>query len=170
MLAPPIHQDSKVSIADRFTNDRIEYYMRAAIREAQRAEGLGEVPVGAVVVRDDIIIGAAGNRRETRRDPTAHAEVLALQEAASRSGTWHLDDAYLFVTLEPCPMCAGALVNARIEGLIYGATDPKAGACDTLFDIPRDSRLNHNLPVLGGVLAEECGQLLSAFFQRLRKR
>jgi tRNA(adenine34) deaminase len=170
MLAPSIHQDSTVSITDTFTSERIEHYMRAAIREARHAESLGEVPVGAIVVRHGVIIGAAGNRRETRRDPTAHAEILALQEAARRTGTWHLDGAYLFVTLEPCPMCAGALVNARIIGLIYGAEDPKAGACDSLYDIPRDARLNHNLPVLGGVLAAECGELLTAFFQRLRKR
>ena len=159
-----------MSIIDIIPADRIEHYMRAAILEAEEAEALGEVPVGAVVVRNDIIIGAAGNRRETRRDPTAHAEVLALQEAARRTGTWYLDDSVLFVTLEPCPMCAGALVNARIRGVVYGAADPKAGACTTLYDLPGDGRLNHNFPVLGGILGAECGELLSAFFKRLRKR
>lgn len=144
--------------------------MRAALEEARAAERLGEVPVGAIVVRNDTIISAAGNRRETRQDPTAHAEILALQEAGKKTGTWYLDDSILFVTLEPCPMCAGALVNARVQGLVYGAEDPKAGACSSLYNIPGDRRLNHNLPIVAGVLGEECGELLSAFFRRLRSK
>ena len=159
-----------MSILDTISEERRNFFMRAALTEALLAQTLGEVPVGAVVVRSDAIIGAAGNRRETQRDPTAHAEILALRAAARRTGTWYLDDAVMFVTLEPCPMCAGALVNARIQGLVYGALDPKAGACASLYGIPEDSRLNHNLPVVGGLLADECGELLSTFFRALRKR
>lgn len=155
---------------DTISAERREFFMRAALEQAQLAQSLGEVPVGAVVVRNDAIIGAAGNRRETQRDPTAHAEILALREAAKRAGTWYLDDSIIFVTLEPCPMCAGALVNARIQGLVFGAMDPKAGACGSLYRIAEDNRLNHNLPVLGGLLADECGELLSSFFRALRKR
>jgi tRNA(adenine34) deaminase len=145
-------------------------YMQHALEQARLAARLGEVPVGAVVVHDRKIIAAAGNRRETRRDPTAHAEVIALQEAARRRGSWYLNDCLLVVTLEPCPMCAGALVNARVGGLAYGALDPKAGACQSLFAITEDSRLNHFVPTVGGVLEAECADLLKAFFRQLRDR
>jgi tRNA(adenine34) deaminase len=149
--------------------EQCEQFMRAAMDQARSAEALGEVPVGCVIVREGSIIAAAGNRRETRRDPTAHAEMIALQEAARRLGTWYLDDCVLFVTLEPCPMCAGAIVNARLAGLVYGAADPKAGACETFYSIPEDPRLNHTVTVVGGVLAAPCGALLTNFFRRLRK-
>ncbi len=148
----------------------LELYMLAAMEQARLAERLGEVPVGAVIVYDEQIIAAAGNRRETRRDPTAHAELIALQEAARRRGTWYLNDCLMVVTLEPCPMCAGALVNARVGGLAFGALDPKAGACQSLFDITGDARLNHFVPTIGGVLQEQCAELLKAFFRRLRDR
>lgn len=144
--------------------------MRLAIDEARDARRLGEVPVGAVVLYRGAVIGRGGNRRETRRDPTAHAEILALQMAAAHLGTWYLEECVLVVTLEPCPMCAGALVNARVGGLVYGAADPKAGACESLYTIPEDSRLNHRLWVSGGILANECGQILTDFFKRLRTR
>ena len=147
-----------------------ERYMRIALGEAQAALAEGEVPVGAVVVHDGCIIGKAHNQRETLRDPTAHAEILALTQAASALDAWRLTGARVYVTLEPCLMCAGALANARVEALIYGATDPKAGACGSLYDIPRDARLNHRVDVTSGVLADECGGLLKEFFEARRRR
>ena len=145
-------------------------YMEIALREAMKAAEAGEAPVGAVVVHEGLIIGRAHNQRETLRDPTAHAEILALTQAAAALDRWRLTGARLYVTLEPCVMCAGAMVLARIDALIYGATDPKAGACGSLYDIPRDGRLNHRLEVTAGVMADECGALLSAFFARRRAR
>jgi tRNA(adenine34) deaminase len=156
-----------------------EHWMRLAIAEAERASALEEVPVGAVVVREDSrglpaapasIVGRGYNRRETDRDPTAHAEILALREAAQAVGGWRLDDCTLYVTQEPCPMCAGAVVNARVRRLVYGCDNPKAGAVRTLYQIVEDARLNHRALVEPGVLAEECGVLLTRFFQRLRAR
>ncbi len=143
-------------------------WMRLALAEARRAAELGEVPVGAVVVRGDELLGAGHNRREIEGDPLAHAELLALRQAAARVEGWRLLGCTMYVTLEPCAMCAGALVNSRVERLVFGASDPKAGYCGSLGDIPRDPRLNHRLGVESGVLAEECGALLRAFFQRLR--
>lgn len=143
-------------------------WMRLALAEARRAAELGEVPVGAVVVRGDELLGAGHNRREIEGDPLAHAELLALRQAAARVEGWRLLGCTMYVTLEPCAMCAGALVNSRVERLVFGASDPKAGYCGSLGDIPRDPRLNHRLVVDPGVLAEECGDLLRAFFQRLR--
>ena len=143
-------------------------WMRLALAQARRAAELGEVPVGAVVVRGDELLGAGHNRREIERDPLAHAELLALRQAAARVEGWRLLGCTMYVTLEPCAMCAGALVNSRVERLVFGASDPKAGYCGSLGDIPRDPRLNHRLLVESGVLAEECGALLRAFFQRLR--
>ena len=143
-------------------------WMRLALVEAGRAARLGEVPVGALVVRGDEILGAGYNRREVDGDPLAHAELLALRQAAARVPGWRLLGCTMYVTLEPCAMCAGALVNSRIERLVFGASDPKAGYCGSLGDIPRDPRLNHRPAVESGVLAEECGALLRAFFQRLR--
>ena len=142
--------------------------MRLAIAEAQRAEDHGDVPVGALVVVDGAVIASRHNERERSQDPTAHAEILALRDAAARMGTWRLEAATLVVTLEPCPMCAGALVSARVERVVYGAADPKAGACGTLYNLCADPRLNHETVVTGGVLADECGSLLRAFFSGRR--
>jgi tRNA(adenine34) deaminase len=144
--------------------------MQAAIALAGAAAEAGETPVGCVVLdaRGEII-GRGGNRREMDADPTGHAEIVAMREAAAAAGSWRLNGATLVVTLEPCPMCAGALVNARVARVVYGAADPKAGAVRTLYNICDDPRLNHRLEVVGGVLAGECGKLLSEFFQARRK-
>lgn len=147
-----------------------EEWMRASIAEAEAAAALGEVPVGAVIVRADEIVGRGHNRREADQDPLAHAELLAIREAARAVGSWRLEGCTMYVTLEPCAMCAGALVNSRVERLVFGAWDPKAGYCGSLGDLTRDPRLNHRLEVAGGVLAEECGRLLSGFFRELRDR
>jgi len=147
---------------------RDEYYMRLALREAEQATQHGDVPIGAVVVLEGEVIGAAGNERELRRSPLAHAELLAIEQAAQRMGSWRLLDTTLFVTLEPCPMCAGAVVQARIPRLVYGATDDKAGAAGTLYNVCQDARLNHILDVTPGVLADESVALLRQFFQARR--
>ena len=144
--------------------------MELAIAEAERAGALGEVPIGAVIVRGDEVVGRGHNRREIDGDPLAHAELLAIREAAERVGGWRLVGCTMYVTLEPCAMCAGALVNSRIHRLVFGAHDPKAGYCGTLGDLVRDPRLNHRLEVTAGVAAEECGSLLTAFFRELRQR
>ncbi len=139
--------------------------MRLALDEARRAAEAGEVPVGALVLGPDgAVVARAGNERESLDDPTAHAEVLALRRAGAALGTWQLAGCTLVVTLEPCTMCAGALVLARVERLVFGAWDPKAGAVGSLWDVVRDRRLNHRPEVVGGVLAEECGALLEGFF------
>ena len=143
--------------------------MAEALAEARQAAAEGEVPIGSVVVFDGRIVGRGRNARERLHDPTAHAEVLALQDAARSLGRWRLTGATIYATLEPCPMCAGALVNARIDRLVYAVADPKAGAAGTLFDIPRDARLNHQVQVASGVLANECGELLKEFFRARRK-
>ncbi len=145
-----------------------ERLMRRALDEARRCLAWGDVPIGAVVARGDEVLAAAGNERERRQDPTAHAEVLALREAAGRVGRWRLDGCTIYVTLEPCAMCAGAIVLARIERLVYGAADPKAGFCGSLGDLVRDPRLNHRVDVTPGVLAEEAAELLRAFFRARR--
>ena len=145
-----------------------EQFMRAAIREALAARDQGDVPVGAVVVRRGKIIGRGCNQRELLRDPTAHAEVIALTAAAAEVDSWRLDDCMLYVTLEPCTMCAGAIVLARLKRLVFGAVDPKAGACVSLYNIPTDSRLNHRVEVRGGILADECSALLAEFFTAQR--
>ncbi len=145
--------------------------MTIALEEAARAAADGEVPVGAVVLGPDGgVLARRHNEREQHRDPLAHAELLAIADAASAVGAWRLTGTTMVVTLEPCPMCAGALVNARVDRLVYGASDPKAGACGTLFDLCDDPRLNHRLEVTAGVRAEECGALLSAFFAARRGR
>jgi tRNA(adenine34) deaminase len=149
--------------------DRLATYMRRALEAAEQAAVTGEVPVGAVVVVRDEVVAVAHNERETRNDPTAHAEVVALRRAAAALGGWRLCDAELFVTMEPCPMCAGALVNARLRRLVYGCDDPKAGAARTLFRLLDDPRLNHRVEVVPGVLAEEGAAVLRAFFSRLRR-
>ena len=138
--------------------------MRAALREAERAAAHDDVPIGAVVVRDGQILAAAGNERELRSDPTAHAEILALRSAAQALGGWRIPDATLYVTLEPCAMCAGAIVLARIDRVVYGADDPKAGAAGSVFDILAEPRVNHRPLVDTGVLREESAALLRAFF------
>ncbi len=142
--------------------------MRLALAEAERAAAMNEVPVGAVVFEGERVLAAAHNRRETDHDPTAHAEVLALRAAARARGTWRLDGCGLAVTLEPCPMCAGALVNARVGLLVYGAADPKMGCAGTLYDLCRDGRFNHRLEVRDGVLAEPCAAVLQRFFAERR--
>ncbi len=143
--------------------------MRLALREAERALEHGDVPIGAVIVRDGELIGAAHNERELRQDPTAHAEILALREAARAVGSWRILDAVLYVTLEPCPMCAGAIVLARLPRVVFGASDPKAGACGSVLDVLGEPRLNHRPAVAGGLLGTECGDMLSGFFAARRR-
>ena len=143
--------------------------MAEALAEARKASEEGEVPIGAVAVFEGRVVGRGRNARERLRDPTAHAEVLALQDAARTLGRWRLTGTTVYATLEPCPMCAGALVNARVDRLVYGVPDPKAGATGTLFDIVRDARLNHRVEVTAGILATECGTLLTSFFRARRR-
>lgn len=145
-----------------------EYWMREAIAEAHKAEELGEVPIGAVVVHDDEIIGRGYNLRETTFDATAHAEIIAIRDASRHLGAWRLLDCRLYVTLEPCPMCAGAIVQSRVPQLIYGTLDPKAGCAGTLMNLLQESRFNHRTEVTDGILQEECAALLTQFFRRLR--
>lgn len=159
--APPLPADLERDTA----------FIRLALDEARAAEGHGDVPIGAVVVGPDgRVVARAGNRREADGDPTAHAEILALREAAKVAGSWHLEPFTLYVTLEPCAMCAGAAVNARLGRLAYGAADPKAGFAGSLGNLPGDPRLNHRVPVTAGLLAEECGESLRAFFRARRGR
>ena len=143
-------------------------YMAEALVLARAAQERGEVPVGAIVVRDDVIIGRGGNAPIAANDPTAHAEIAALREAARVVGNYRLPGCSIYVTLEPCAMCAGAILHARIGRLIYGARDPKTGACGSVVDLFGETRLNHHAAVVGGVLADECGKLLSDFFSGLR--
>ena len=150
-------------------NEREMAFMRRALAAAEEAAGRGEVPVGAVVAVGDTLVAVAHNERETGSDPTAHAEILALRRAAAALGSWRLNEADLYVTMEPCPMCAGALVNARIRRLYFGCDDPKAGAVRTLYNLVEDARLNHRVEVVPGVLAAEGASLLRAFFSRLRQ-
>ena len=147
-----------------------ERWMREAIAQAKYAESLGEVPIGAVVVRDGVIVGAGYNLRERDRDPTAHAEMIAIRQASEHLQAWRLLGCTLYVTLEPCPMCAGAILQSRIERVVYGTTDPKAGCVGTLMDLLQDSRFNHASPWTSGVLQAECSALLTDFFRRLRSR
>ena len=147
---------------------RDEHFMRLALREAERALEHDDVPIGAVVVHDGEVIGAAPNERELRGDPTAHAEILALREASQKLGGWRLLDTVLYVTLEPCAMCAGAIVLARVPRVVYGCTDPKAGAAGSVLDVLGDPRLNHRPEVAGGLLAAEAADLLRAFFATRR--
>ncbi len=147
-----------------------ERFMAEALAEARRGEALGEVPVGAVIVRGDRVIGRGGNRRERDGDPLAHAELRAIASAVSELPSWRFEGCTMFVTLEPCAMCAGALTNSRFDRLVFGAWDPKAGFCGSLGNLVEDERLNHRLEVRAGVLADECGKLLTDFFVRLRDR
>ncbi len=148
--------------------DEHERYMRSAIQEAERARDAGEVPVGCVVVHEGRIIGKGYNQRETLQDPTAHAEIIAITAAAGALGSWRLEGARLYVTLEPCPMCAGAIILARVAEVHFGALDPKAGCAGSLMNLLEDARFNHQPAVFAGLLAEECGSLLTSFFQDLR--
>ena len=147
---------------------RDEHFMRLALREAERAADHDDVPIGAVVVREGEVLAATGNERELRADPTAHAEVLALREASRRIGGWRIPDSVLYVTLEPCPMCAGAIVLARVPRVVYGAPDPKAGAAGSVLDILGEPRLNHHPRVDAGLLADEAAGLLESFFAARR--
>jgi tRNA(adenine34) deaminase len=147
-----------------------ELFMREALREAEKAARRGEVPVGAIAVHQGQIIGRGHNLRETARDPSAHAELIAIRAAAAYLASWRLIDVHLYVTLEPCPMCAGAIVNARVPRVIYGADDPKAGAVRTLYTLLSDPRLNHRPEVIPGVLADDCATQLRAFFSAIRKK
>jgi tRNA(adenine34) deaminase len=149
-------------------SDQYDAFMAAAIEEARAAEAAGDVPIGAVLVRDGLIVARAHNRRIIDADPTAHAEMLVIRAAARALGDWRLVGGTMVVTLEPCCMCAGAIVLARIERLVYGAADPKAGAVETLYRLCDDSRLNHQVEVVSGVRAQECGGLLAEFFRKQR--
>ena len=144
-------------------------YMQMALREARQAAEEDEVPVGAVIVCGGRVIASAHNQREQLRDPTAHAEMIAITQAAQGMESWRLEGCVLYVTLEPCPMCAGAILQARIPVVVYGAADPKAGAAESIYRLLTDRRLNHQCEVVGNVLADECGMLLSEFFQRQRR-
>jgi len=145
-----------------------EQYVQKAIEQAKIAQENGDVPIGAVIVYQNQVIGKAYNQREQLKDPTAHAEIIALTQAAAALQSWRLTGCTMYVTLEPCPMCAGALVLARIERLVYGCDDPKTGACKSLYNIVQDERLNHRLEVTAGVLADDCSKLLQGFFQHRR--
>jgi tRNA(adenine34) deaminase len=149
-------------------NNRDLEYMNMALEQARKAVAQGEVPVGAVLVRDDQVLAQAHNFRETWQDPTAHAEMVAIREAATQLGSWRLTDTTLFVTLEPCAMCIGAIILARIPRLVFGAPDPKAGACGSILTVPAERRLNHSVEVIGGVLERDSQELLQTFFQNLR--
>ncbi|WP_397536711.1 tRNA adenosine(34) deaminase TadA [Rummeliibacillus pycnus] len=146
------------------------HFMQLAIEEAQRAESLGEVPIGAVIVYQNQVIASAHNLRETSQNAVTHAELMAIQHACDVIGSWRLEETTLYVTLEPCPMCAGAILQSRIPRIVYGARDSKAGCVDSLYHLLNDSRFNHECEVTEGVLAEECGALLTNFFKGLRAR
>ncbi|MBS2967235.1 tRNA adenosine(34) deaminase TadA [Metabacillus sp. KIGAM252] len=147
-----------------------EWFMKLAIEEAKKAEAVQEVPIGAVIVREGEVVSAAHNLRETEQRAIAHAEILAIDEACRKLGTWRLEGATLYVTLEPCPMCAGAIVLSRVERVVFGAPDPKGGCAGTLMNLLQEERFNHQVEVEEGVLREECGKLLSNFFRQLRER
>ncbi len=151
-------------------SNRDVHFMREAIAEGARAEARGEVPVGSIIVVGGEIVARGHNLRETAQDPTAHAELIAMRALAARQASWRLIDATVYVTLEPCPMCSGALVNARVPRVVWGADDPKAGAMKTLYTIGSDPRLNHEVECVSGVLEEECAEQLRAFFRKIRKK
>ncbi|MEY2371911.1 MULTISPECIES: tRNA adenosine(34) deaminase TadA [Lysinibacillus] len=153
---------------DIFDADRL--FMKQALEEAQQAALLGEVPIGAVLVYEGKIIARAHNLRETTQNATTHAELLVIQEACKKIGSWRLENTTLYVTLEPCPMCAGAILQSRVPRVVYGARDQKAGCVDSLYRLLNDERFNHECDVTEGILAEECGQILTDFFKALRDR
>lgn len=150
------------------SNHEHEHWMKEAILEAKKAEALREVPIGAVIVQDGRIIGRGHNLRETKLDPTAHAEMIALREASETLQAWRILNSTLYVTLEPCPMCAGAIIQSRVDRVVYGAPDPKAGCAGTLMNLLQEERFNHRTEVISGVLQSECSELLSSFFRNLR--
>ena len=158
-----------MNISDKILLDFDQRYMEQAIKEALKALQADEVPVGCVIVHNDLIIGRGYNRTESLQDPTAHAEILAITSAAENLHSWRLCDCTLYCTLEPCSMCAGALVLARVERLVFGAMDPKFGACGSIFNIVQDSRLNHRIAVTNGVLENECAGIVQRFFKKKRK-
>lgn len=153
---------------DIFETDRT--FMHSALEEAKKAAILGEVPIGAVLVFDGEIIARAHNLRETTQNATTHAELMVIQEACEKIGSWRLEETTLYVTLEPCPMCAGAILQSRVPRVVYGARDMKAGCVDSLYRLLNDARFNHECDVTEGILAEECGQILTDFFRALRER
>jgi tRNA(adenine34) deaminase len=144
------------------------YFMKEALEEAKKAYELDEVPIGAVVVKDGKIIGRGHNSRERKQDPTLHAEIIAIRQAAAELGSWRLTDCELYVTIEPCPMCAGAILQSRIPRVIYGARDPKAGCAGSLYNLLEDSRFNHRAEVVEGVLEEECAEIIRGYFRQKR--
>ncbi|HWO78660.1 MAG TPA: tRNA adenosine(34) deaminase TadA [Bacillus sp. (in: firmicutes)] len=150
--------------------NREHLFMEMAIEEAKKAREIGEVPIGAVLVLDDQVIARGHNHRETNQNSLAHAEIIVIDQACKRLGTWRLEDCELYVTLEPCPMCAGALIMSRVKKVVYGARDPKAGCAGTFMNLLQDQRFNHQCEVIDGVLANECGSLLTDFFQELRRQ
>src|SRR5690625_3665046 len=147
-----------------------EQYMQLAIAEAEKAQAIGEVPIGAVIVFENKVIAAGYNIRETSQTTLSHAELIAIQQANEKIGSWRLEDCTLYVTLEPCPMCAGAIVQSRIKRVVYGAIDPKAGCAGTLMNLLQDERFNHQVELTSGVVEQECGDLLRDFFRALRDR
>jgi len=147
-----------------------EQFMRAAMQEADKARKMDEVPIGAVIVHDGEIIAAGHNLRETSQTSLSHAELITIEEANKKIGSWRLEDCTLYVTLEPCPMCAGAIVQSRVKRVVYGASDPKAGSAGTLMNLLQDERFNHQVELTSGVLEQECGDLLRDFFRALRDR
>jgi tRNA(adenine34) deaminase len=153
-----------------FVVNEDEYFMREAMKEAKKAEELAEVPIGAVLVHNGEIISRAYNLRECHQNAIAHAELLAIEQACEKLGTWRLEDVTLYVTLEPCPMCSGAIILSRIKRVVYGAHDPKGGCAGTLMNLLQDSRFNHQCEVTSGVLGDECGQMLSTFFRSIRDK
>ncbi|WP_397386303.1 tRNA adenosine(34) deaminase TadA [Paenibacillus sp. VCA1] len=165
MEEKPSHPLSVDESVDKAVHER---WMKEAIAEAKRAEAIGEVPIGAVIIRGDEIIGRGYNLRETSQDATAHAEIVAIREASQAIGAWRLLDCRLYVTLEPCPMCAGAIVQSRIPQVIFGTGDPKAGCAGTLMNLLQEPRFNHRTEVVSGILQEECASMLTQFFRKLR--
>jgi len=157
-----------MGLLDETTESRHEYFMREALRLAEKAADIGEVPIGSVVVHGDRVVGRGYNQRETLQDATAHAEMIAISAACQTLNSWRLDDCIIYVTLEPCTMCAGAIVLARLKELVYAASDPKGGACGTLYNIVEDERLNHKVETTSGVLAEQSAMILSGFFENIR--
>ena len=150
--------------------DRDELFMKQALREAEKSLAMDEVPVGAVLVKDDRIIARAHNRRESAADGTGHAEISVMRKACKKLGTWRLSGCTLYVTLEPCAMCAGAAVQTRVDRIVFGAYDPKGGCCGSLYTLPADKRFNHRCEITGGVWAEPCGQILTDYFRSKRRK
>ncbi len=144
------------------------YWMKTALNLARKAESIGEVPIGALIVKDGMIIGRGFNQRESRNDPSAHAEMIAIRQAARKLNAWRLTGTTLYVTLEPCPMCMGAILLARVDRLVFGCPDPKAGAAGSLYNLADDTRFNHRVELASGIMSAECSEILSSFFRKLR--